>query len=108
MAMAEGFSNTPCAAVTFKVAVPVAEEPAEDVAVTVTVVGPVGAVNAPALVMLPPPLTLQVNVLAGALGWYAVNCTFPPMGTLADPGYTITAFCIGVVEFPDELLDEPL
>src|SRR5215472_5977462 len=64
MAAAAGLISTPCAAVMFRVAVPV-RPPVADVAVTVTLAGVVGAVKTPALVMLPPPLALQVNVEPG-------------------------------------------
>jgi hypothetical protein len=109
MATAAGLSSTPWDAVTFNAAVPVTPAPAEEVAVTVTVAGLVGAVKTPALVMLPPPLTVQVNVAVGKVGWYAVNCTFPPIGTLAEPGNTVTALWVCAVEPPEEAVepDEP-
>jgi hypothetical protein len=67
MAITAGLTSTPCDAVTFSVAVPVTDEPADEVAVTVTVAGDVGVVNTPALVMLPPPVTAHVNVAVGAV-----------------------------------------
>jgi hypothetical protein len=87
IAMTAGLICTPCAAETFRVAVPVRLEPAEEVAVTVTIAGLDGAVYAPLLLLIvPPPVTLQVNVEVGWLGRNAVNCTFPLIGTLATAG----------------------
>ena len=68
------------------VAVPVSPDPAEDVAVSVTVAGLEGAVNTPELLTEPPPVTLHVTVEVGWLGTYAVNCAFPFTGTLAVAG----------------------
>jgi hypothetical protein len=56
--------------VTLRVAVPLS---AEDVAVTVTLAGVAGAVNSPDALILPPPLTVHVNVEPGALAAKAVN-----------------------------------
>jgi hypothetical protein len=70
MATADGFTDTPCEAVTFRVAAPVSPD---EVAVTVTVAGLAGAVNSPAAEILPPPATLQVIVPLGWLAAKAVN-----------------------------------
>jgi hypothetical protein len=65
IAIAAGLRRIPCAEEILSVAVPVRPLLAEDVAVIVTVAGLVGAVNKPALLIEPPPVTLQVNVDVG-------------------------------------------
>ena len=65
------------------------------VAVTVKEPAVEPAVNKPAVLMVPPPLTVQVNVGCGLTGWpnwsrpVAVNCCVPPVCTDALAGATV-------------------
>jgi hypothetical protein len=90
-----GAMVTVCAHVMLTVAVAEKLEFALEVAVTVAVDGHVVlAVNTPVLATTEPldapSVTAQVKVELGKLGAKAVKFTFPPIGTVGEPGYMMT------------------